>query len=282
MINFVDNYCKFPAAFRRPMWRVWHRLLIRFDKDSSVNFMNYGYAPLNGDKSIELEKNDEKNRFCIQLYHHVVSSVNLEDKKVLEIGSGRGGGAHYVARYYKPQVYTGIDISASVIEFCNRFYHTPGLSFVEGRAEKIPFGAETYHAVVNVESARCYSDIKAFFREVHRILSPGGHFLFADMIENGKVNDIRNKLRDSGFSIYREKEITRNVARGLELDTQRREKLIQDNIPGFLRRSFEKFAGTQGTKRFESFSNGKFEYWSFVLTKNHISEPATDGMLSRN
>ena len=33
-------------------------------------------------------------------------------------------------------------------------------------------------------------------------------------------------------------------------------------------KSFEEFAGTKGTKRFESFNNGKFEYWSFVLIKN--------------
>ncbi len=268
MTNIVDNYCEFPAVLRRPMWKVWHKLLIRFDKDITVNFMNYGYAGLNGDKLIELEKNDEINRFCIQLYDHVVSSVKLENKKVVEIGSGRGGGAHYIARYYKPQKYTGVDISTSVIKFCNQFYNVPGLSFVEGRAEKIPFDAETYDAVVNVESARCYSDIKIFFREVHRILDPDGHFLFADMIEKGEVEDIRKKLQSCGFTINSEKEITKNVAKGLELDTKRREMLIQKRIPGLLKKSFEKFAGTKGTERYESLNNGKFEYWSFVLTKN--------------
>ena len=38
MANFVDNYCEFPVALRRPMWRIWHNLLIRFDKDVSANF----------------------------------------------------------------------------------------------------------------------------------------------------------------------------------------------------------------------------------------------------
>ena len=270
MANFVDNYCEFPAVLRRPMWRVWHKLLIRFDKDITVNFMNYGYAGLNGDKQIELENEDEKNRYCIQLYDHVVSSVKLENMKVLEIGSGRGGGAHYIARYYKPCQYTGVDISASVINFCNRFYSVPGLSFVEGRAEKIPFAAETFDAVVNVESARCYSSIKTFFREVYRIMSSDGHFLFADMIEKGQVDDIRQKLQYCGFNIYSEKEITKNVAKGLELDTKRREILIQKKIPAMLKKLFENFAGTKGTDRYESFINGKFEYWSFVLTKNQI------------
>lgn len=268
MINVVDNYCEFPTALRRPMWRIWHNLLIRFDKDSTVNFMNYGYAGLNGDKSIELKDEDEENRYCIQLYDHVVSNVNLENKKVIEVGSGRGGGANYIARYYKPQKYTGVDISSGVIKFCNQCYNVPGLTFLEGRAEKIPVETASYDALVNVESARCYSDIKLFFKEAHRVLNENGYFLFADMIENGEVEEIRNYLGKCGFKIISEKNITKNVAKGLDLDTKRRERQIQKKVPGILQKSFEKFAGTKGSTRYNSFNNGTFEYWSFVLKKN--------------
>jgi ubiquinone/menaquinone biosynthesis C-methylase UbiE len=271
MANFVDKYCEFPAVLRRPMWRVWHNLLIRFDKDSTVNFMNYGYAGLNGDQPIQLKSEDESDRYCIQLYDHVVHSVELENKRVLEIGSGRGGGANYIARYYKPTKYTGVDISAGVIQFCNRFYKVKGLTFLEGRAEKIPVESATYDAVVNVESARCYSDIKTFFNEVNRVLTIDGHFLFADMIGNAEVDDIRTKLNESGFLIISEKNITKNVAKGLDLDTSRREALIERKIPGPLKKSFASFAGTRGTTRYNSFNNGKFEYWSFVLTKQKLN-----------
>lgn len=268
MANFVDNYCEFPVVLRRPMWRIWHNLLIRFVKDSSVNFMNYGFSGLNGDAPIPLEKNDEGNRYCIQLYDHVASGIKLENKKVVEVGSGRGGGAHYIARYHKPLQYTGVDISPGVIKYCNGAYKVPGLSFLEGKAEKIPIETDSHDAVVNVESARCYSDLNAFFKEVNRILKDKGHFLFADMIEKEEVKEIREKLQSSGFSIISENEITKNVAKGLELDSKRRENLIEERIPGILKKSFARFAGTEGTDRFNSFSNGKFEYWSFVLAKN--------------
>lgn len=246
-------------------------MLIRFDKDKTVNFMNYGYSGLNGEEKIMLEKGDEKDRYCIQLYDHVVRSGDLAGKRVLEVGSGRGGGAYYISRYYKPSQYTGMDISSSVIEFCNRFYKFPGLSFVQGRAEKIPFDSEAYDAVVNVESARCYSSIKEFFSEVHRVLNPGGHFFFADMVGKDEISDIRERLSESGFTVKSENNITRNVAKGLDLDNLRREELISKRIPGFLRKWFSNFAGTRGTKRYESFSNGKFEYWSFVLSKAAVA-----------
>jgi hypothetical protein len=42
---------------------------------------------------------------------------------------------------------------------------------------------------------------------------------------------------------------------------------IRKGIPLFLRKIFLKFARTKSTTLFESFTNGKFEYWSFVLVK---------------
>jgi len=267
MANFVDNYCEFPTALRRPMWKIWHKLLLRFDNDSTVNFMNYGFVGLNGEKQIELEEGDEINRYCIQLYDHVVSRADIKNKRVLEVGSGRGGGANYIARYYKPEKYTGIDISSGVIKFCNKTYNTPGLSFVEGIAEKIPYESSSFDALVNVESARCYSDISTFFNEAHRVLTNDGQFLFADMIEEKDLYDVREKLQVCGFKIDEQLNITKNVAKGLDLDSKRRENLIENKIPGMLKKSFGKFAGTKGSTRYNSFNNGKFQYWSFVLSK---------------
>lgn len=267
MSNFVNSYCEFPTALRRPMWKIWHKLLIRFDKDISANFMNYGYASLNGEASLRLKEEDEPNRYCIQLYDHLVNKVSLEGKKVVEVGSGRGGGAHFIARYYKPLQYTAMDISPSIIKFCNNYYNEPGLSFMVGRAEKLPFETNSCDAVVNVESARCYKSIQGFFNEVHRVLFDTGHFLFADMIEKDKVDTIRQQLINSGFKIDREINITPNVSRGLEMDTHRRENLIRKKVPFFLSKSFKTFAGTKGTKRYNDFIDGTFEYWSFVLSK---------------
>jgi ubiquinone/menaquinone biosynthesis C-methylase UbiE len=249
------------------MWRIWHQLLIRFDHSSEVNFMNYGYAGLNGSTQPYLEEKDEHNRYCIQLYDHLVSGKDLKDKKMLEIGSGRGGGADYIARYYNPDQYLGVDISEGVIHFCNKHYKVKGLSFKKGSAESIPEPSESFDAVVNVESARCYRDIRQFFEEVYRVLIPGGSFLFADMMEEDHLPEIKQSLKSTGFSWVEEKDITANVVKGLEKDSKRREKLIQGRIPRGLRKSFKSFAGTRGTNRFNSFSNGKYRYYSFTLKK---------------
>lgn len=264
---FVDKYCEFPAVVRRPMWKVWHRLMILFDRNKTVNFMNYGYQDLNGKAALPLSNEDESDRYCIQLYDHVAGQSDLEGKDVAEVGSGRGGGASYLSRYYRPRKYTGLDISESVIRYCNRFHKVPGLTFKRGFAEKQPFEDRSFDVLINVESARCYNGIRNFFREVFRVLRPGGEFLFADIIKKGEVGRMRDDLLRCGFSIVSEIEITQNVVKALVHDHNRRENLIRELVPGFLKRSFAAFAGTMGSNRYESFASGKLEYWSFVLKR---------------
>ena len=39
----------------------------------------------------------------------------LSDKRILDIGCGRGGGLAFLAKYYEPEVAIGIDFSAHQI-----------------------------------------------------------------------------------------------------------------------------------------------------------------------
>jgi ubiquinone/menaquinone biosynthesis C-methylase UbiE len=268
MQKLVEKYCEMPTAVRRPMWRVWHNLIIKLDKNKEAVFMNYGYQSINGDPALELQPQDEINRYCIQLYDFVVRSVEVEGKDVFEVGSGRGGGASYITRYFKPKSYTAMDIASGVIKFCNQFHKVDGLKFVVGVAEEPPFADGSFDIVVNVESARCYKSIKKFFEEVYRVLRPGGHFCFADMIKKGEYEEVKADLLASGLEIVSETNISQNVVKALDCDNERRESIISKKVPKFLKKAFFQFAGTKGTERYESFANGKMEYWAFVLKKN--------------
>ena len=265
LYSAVEKYCEMPRMIRKPLWQVWHKLLIRYDTARTVHFMNYGYNSLNGEKKTFLFQEDELNRYCIQLYDKIVRNINLKDRDVLEVGSGRGGGASYIARYHSPKSYTGLDISGSLINFCNKFYESPGLRFTRGAAENQPFSEDAFDVVINVESARCYGNLNTFFREVKRVLRPAGHFLLADMIKKEEVPQMNDKLEQEGFAIESKVDITSNVINALGHDSQRRTNLISTLVPPFLQASFNQFAGTKGTARYNSFVNGKYDYWIFTM-----------------
>src|SRR5689334_9089238 len=88
-------------GMKKTLWRALYGVLARARRAEDWTFMNYGYA-LGDGKTVELEPADEPDRHCIQLYHHVASGANLEGARVVEVGSGRGGGASFVKRYLRP------------------------------------------------------------------------------------------------------------------------------------------------------------------------------------
>jgi SAM-dependent methyltransferase len=248
--------------------RVWYRYLTRWDKQAEMIFMNYGYAETDpAAPALALHESDESDRYCIQLYHHVIAATELADRDVLEVGCGRGGGSSYLARYLNPKSIIGLDIAGAAIEFCNRHHSVAGLSFVQGEAESLPFPDQSFDAVVNIESSHDYCSRERFFSEVSRCLRPGGYLLFADRDERKGMIELRRQLRRSGFDVLRAQNINDNVVRALDLDDDRKLQLIHRGVPRIMRKPFKQFAATKGTSLYRSFQNGTWEYMSFVLQK---------------
>src|SRR5580658_10268320 len=80
-------------ALQKLNTKLWYSTLSLLAQDD-VTFLNYGYATSGaGGTTLQLEAVDEANRYPIQLYNRVASAVDLRGKDVLEVGSGRGGGA---------------------------------------------------------------------------------------------------------------------------------------------------------------------------------------------
>ena len=47
---------------------------------------------------------------------------DLNGKRVLEVGSGRGGGLSYINSTLNPSVCVGVDYSQNQVDFCKRIY----------------------------------------------------------------------------------------------------------------------------------------------------------------
>ena len=94
-------------AFRRIIWKPVYEIIAKKFKVPDWQFMNYGYAPYAQELPLSLQPEDEVNRYSIQLYHYLVSIPEVPGKEILEVGSGRGGGANYINKYLKPEKITG-------------------------------------------------------------------------------------------------------------------------------------------------------------------------------
>ncbi len=227
--------------------------------------MNYGYDHPN--LNLKLENNDEIERYPIQLYHYVASQSEIKNKIVLEVGSGRGGGASYIARYLKPLSIMGIDISKDAVDLCNDFYDVNNLDFSFGDAEDIPFPDNSYDIVINVESSHCYGSINKFLSEVFRVLKPGGFFLFCDFRTVEGIDKLYDQMGKSDLQFINRSDITDNIIQGLDNLSEYREKHIRESVPVWVRGLFKSYAGIKGTEIYNAFVDGEMQYVSAVLKK---------------
>ena len=82
------------------------------------------------------------------------------------------------------------------------------------------------------------------------------------------VKPFKLELTNSGFSIVSIKEITQEVIQALDMINDTKKERISKLVPRTIRRSFETFAGVQGTPVYESFKSGKLRYYRYQLIKN--------------
>ena len=256
------------------MWRACYEALAKRVSTPDWAFMNYGYAPASVDVGmLPLRPSDEPDRLCIQLYSHAIDSCDLRDSDVLEVGSGRGGGASYISRYLQPRSMTGMDFSQEAVDLCNRHRLAPGLAFVCGDAQSMPFPASSFDAVVNIESSHCYESMDNFLAEVCRVLRPGGRFFFADLRNLDGVDTLREQFKACGLTVEKETDITTNVLTALRLDNARKLELIDALIPRVFRRPFRVFAGIAGTRNYAGLESATLRYLSAQLAKRVPHRP---------
>jgi ubiquinone/menaquinone biosynthesis C-methylase UbiE len=250
----ANTYRLYPLASRRL-------------KNDDVFFLNFGYEE-DPPMDVPLAPSDEPNRFPIQLYHRTATQVDLTGKQVLEVSCGHGGGASYLTRTQQPASYTGLDINPAGIEFCRKRHDVPGLYFVQGNAESLPFAAESFDAVINIEAGIHYGDFAGFLAEVARVLRPGGHFLYADLRDAEAVPAWEATLANAPLRQVSTRIINDEVVRGIQ------ENPIWDQVPRlapnipFVRRiasDVTRKAGSWISRRFES---GESSYRLFCFVKD--------------
>ena len=252
----IMDHGGFPKV-QKWIWRRIYNLLSRFWRDPDWRFMNYGYVA--GGEAFPLKPEDEPERAFIGLYQQAVEGLPVAGARVLEVGSGRGGGSRYIARYHAPASMTGLDYSPATVRLARRLNgDTPSLAFQVGDAEHLPFEDACFDIVVNIESSHCYGDVEAFAREVGRVVAPGGWFTFADMRGRGSLVELDRQLEASGLELVEKRDISANVVAALDAAESRKQERIQRSW--FMRRFMSEFSGSKGSMLYKGLSAGQVVY----------------------
>jgi len=155
------------------------------------------YAAIWGGEDIHVglyESDDEDiAEASARTVRHMASKLDLKPgAQVIDIGSGYGGAARYLAREKGAHV-TCLNVSEKENARNRRLTEEQGLEdnieIVHGVFEDMPFPDNSFDVVWSQEAILHSGDRKRVLKEVARVLKPGGDFIFTDPMQATTSDD---------------------------------------------------------------------------------------------
>jgi SAM-dependent methyltransferase len=168
-------------------------------------------------------------------YDTFYSWLNLSPgDHILEVASGSGGPALYLATKFKCRI-TGLDINEKGVKNANQQAQRAGTRDVKFQVanvnERLPFEDGTFDALMCVDSMNHFRDRFGYFREWYRVLRSGKRALFTDpVVITGPVSNeelaarsnigfflfvpleaTKGFIREAGFKLVRCEDVTGNI-----------------------------------------------------------------------
>jgi SAM-dependent methyltransferase len=128
------------------------------------------------------------------------------DMSVLDVGSGVGGPARFLAATYGCRV-TGVDLSEPFVEAARYLTKRTGqsehVSFETAGALDLPFDDGAFDVALLQHVAMNIADRARLYREIRRVLKSGGKFATFDVVLNGEAEPLYPvpwaRTRDTSF-----------------------------------------------------------------------------------
>ena len=184
---------------------------------------------------------------------------------MLEVSCGRGGGANFVSRTFKPQRYVGVDLEPGEHSAGARACRSRG-SHVRDRQRRAARSARClvrrrhqHRSLALVRESRPVLRRSAARAQTRRLLLLHRRLLGRRRLHGGS--------HDAGFELLERLEITSNVLHALRKDNARRTALFDAMKNRDLREEYKHWGGVVGYRAYNRFEAGQTRYFSHRLRR---------------
>lgn len=155
---------------------------------------------------VNRKKKSERN---IQILESDLRNIDLKKiKRVLEIGCGAGFVSSYLAENYDIEVY-GTDFDNEQIQLANKLQPKSELLYYQVEdATKLSFNDSSFDLVISQYVFHHIPNWKETFKEISRVLIPGGYFNWVDLTISKLVRNIFNPFVKN-YGLYTIEDIER-------------------------------------------------------------------------
>jgi ubiquinone/menaquinone biosynthesis C-methylase UbiE len=117
------------------------------------------------------KNSNDKNRLH---FYSFLDAAFIRGKNLLDVACGDGLDANLYLKL-GAKVF-GVDASEEMVRIAKEKYR--GIEFTVGFAENLPYSKESFDIVTSKYAVMTSADIQPIFNEVHRVLKPGGIFVY--------------------------------------------------------------------------------------------------------
>lgn len=135
------------------------------------DFLNFGYWD---------EETATQKQACENLMEQLLAFIPERKGSILDVACGKGATTAYLIRDFPTEGITGINISEKQLEIARK--NAPGCTFMVMNATELLFEDNSIDNIICVEAVFHFFTREKFLKEAHRVLKPGGHLVFSDIL----------------------------------------------------------------------------------------------------
>ena len=111
--------------------------------------------------------------------------LSFEEKNVLDLGCGMGGGTFFYVTSFNVKSITGVDIDGKSLKYARDYLkeelpsYEGKVSFIRANGERLPFKDNTFDIIISDDVIEHLSNPSKVIAELRRVLKPGGFLVIS-------------------------------------------------------------------------------------------------------